>query len=117
MAFYRTGGGGGGVSLYITDSISMAIPCNGDTVINVKDYDQDAELAVGLNITVSEVSGASWGGSATLVGTVFTAKTNGGQNGNMTCDGTNVHIKTLPSAGTTFVTSKVSCTLTVAYVK
>lgn len=56
MSFYPAKGGGGNLMLCTTDAISMSIPCNGDTVINVKDYDKDAKIETGITITVPAVS-------------------------------------------------------------
>lgn len=103
--------------LCTTDAISMSIPCNGDTVINVKDYDKDAKIATGITITVPAVSGSTWGGSGTFVKDSSTANSVNGQPGIVTFDGVNIHIKQIPSSGTIGVTNKIRCTLRINYIK
>ena len=117
MPFYPAKGGGGNLMLCTTYSISMSIPCNGDTVINVKDYDKDAKIATGITITVPAVSGSTWGGSGTFVKYSSTANAGNGQPGSVTFDGVNIHIKQIPSVGSTGLTNKIKCTLRINYIK
>ena len=53
-------GGNVNLSPCVTDAISKSIPCNGDTVINVKDYDKDAIVVTGVKIIAPAVSGYTW---------------------------------------------------------
>ena len=117
MSFYPCRGGGGNLMLCTTNAISMSIPCNGDTVINVKDYDKDAKIATGITITVPAVSGSTWGGSGTFVKDSSTMNTDNGQPGSVTFDGVNIHIKQIPTVGTTGLTNKIKCTLRINYIK
>ena len=117
MSFYPAKGGSGNSELCTTDAISLSIPCNGDTVINVKDYDKDAKIATGITITVPAVSGSTWGGNGTFIKDSSSVSSNNGQPGRVTFDGTDIHIKQIPSAGTTGVTNKITCTLRINYVK
>ena len=57
------------------------------------------------------------GGNVTFITGVSTFSINNGQSGKITFDGTNVHVKQVPSAGTATVTGSVTCTLYISYVK
>lgn len=117
MSFYPAKGEYGNLTLCSTDSITMSIPCNGDTVINVKDYDKDAKIATGITIVVPALSGYTWGGNGTYIKGHYSSNNGNGQPGSITFDGTNIHIKQIPSAGTTSLTQKISCTIFLSYVK
>lgn len=119
MAFYPAKGGNENLSLCYTSTISMSIPANGDTVINVKDYDSDAKIATGIKIVVPAVTNVAWGGNATHIRGAVTVKASGGSEGTITFDGTNIHVKRLPSVAesASSVTTKLTCTLIIGYVK
>ena len=118
MSFYPAKGNGKkNIELCNIDPFHLSIPCNGDTVINVKDYDKDALLAVGITMTVPAISGSTWGGEGTYIKDHYSAQNGNGQSGKVIFDGTNIHIKQIPSAGTASVTQKVSCLLVLSYVK
>lgn len=119
MAFYPAKGGNENLSLCYTSTISMSIPANGDTVINVKDYDGDAKIATGIKIVVPGLNNVAWSGNAVYISGAVSVNVKGGSEGIVTFDGTNIHVKRLPSItdSASSVTTKLTCTLIIGYVK
>ena len=117
MSFYPAKGNKKNVELHNTDKLNISILCNGDTIINVKDYDKDALFVTGVALTVPAVSGSTWGGEGTCIKDHYTSQYGNGLVGEVTFDGTDIHITQLPSVGTAYVKEKVTCVVVISYVK